>query len=256
MSSGTLDLTSLRSVFENGAVTPDKLALLTDDELGTLADRMGLNLPPGLDRPFILEEIVDAFNDDTEERRFPHDAPSHVEEKKFAGTSFGLDAMDPSLRPATGGFLSDRYGETIIHALVRDPGWVFAYWDISERHRPPEYEDDERSFILRVCELSLTRDPKRDYFDIPVTSSDFQWYINLPHPGARYRIDLISFTGGRLRIIARSNEVSLPRHRLETGASLTDETTCILFRLSGGYEFNIVQTDQEENPCGLLLDHE
>jgi len=56
--------------------------MLSDNELTVLAERMGIYLPEGLDRPFIIEEILSALEDDDDkERVFSHDGTGHVEEK-------------------------------------------------------------------------------------------------------------------------------------------------------------------------------
>lgn len=240
-------LTSPRFVFHNAPVTPDKLGLLSDEELHVLADHMGLNLPQDLDRVFMLEEIVEAFNEESEERRTSHDAPGHVEEKKFSVSGFGSGGSTPSstLRVGESG---DRYGETLIHAISRDPGWVFAYWDIAERHRETVRDDVPAPLCLRVCEVSAGKDPKKDFFDIPVSGSDYQWYINLPHPGARYRIDLYMQHGGKMRLMARSNEVTLPRMHLGKALDESSASELRLFELSGGKDCTIIPADPASSP--------
>ena len=251
----TPDLTSIRLVFHNAPVNPEKLGQLTDDELLVLADRMGLNLPSGLDRVFVLEEIIEAFDEETEERRFSHDTPGHVEEKKFAGTGFPEISPCSSQGQAPQNESGLRYGDTMIHALARDPGWVFAYWDIAERIRSGEGEEGQPALCLRVCELSVGHDLRKDYFDIPVSHSDFQWYINMPHPGSRYRIDLCLQSGGKTKVLARSNEVALPRQYVDTEVWCDDSDTHTLILLSGSRELNIAPPDRG-NPCRILFDGE
>ncbi len=249
----TSDLTSIRLVFHNACVNPDKLGRLTDEELVLLSDKMGLNLPPGLDRVFILEEILEAFDEESQERRFSHDAPGHVEEKKFTGTGFQI--LSPGSAQSSLADSFGRYGETMIHALPRDPGWVFAYWDIAERMHSGETEEGQPGLCLRVCELAPGRDQRKDFFDIPVSHNDFQWYINMPHPGSRYRIDLCVQSGNKTKLLARSNEVSLPRQYVDTAVWSEDTDTRNLILLSGSRELNIAPPERR-NPSRILFDGE
>jgi len=68
-------------LFHYTRVDVEKLSLLSDKELRLLAEKMGIYVPEGLDRHFLIEEIIEAFEDDTAEKSFSHDAPDHVEEK-------------------------------------------------------------------------------------------------------------------------------------------------------------------------------
>ncbi len=249
------DLTSIRLVFHNATVNPDKLGQLTDEELLFLADKIGLNLPPGLDRVFVLEEIMEAFDEESEERRFSHDAPGHVEEKKFAGTGFQTLAPSAAQSQSNLSESGGRYGDTMIHALARDPGWVFAYWDIAERMRSSDAEEGQPGLCLRVCEVAPGHDPRKDFFDIPVSHNDYQWYINMPHPGSRYRIDLCVQSGGKTKTLARSNEVALPRQYADTEVWCEDSDTHTLILLSGSRELNITPPERG-NPCRILFDGE
>ncbi|MEN6363952.1 MAG: DUF4912 domain-containing protein [Rectinema sp.] len=236
--------------FQNEHVNPEKLALLSDGELHILADRMGLNLPEGLERLFVLEEILDALDEDSQERRLGQDGPGHVEEKKYSGAypSFAIPAESS---------IPQRYNETMIRALPRDPSWVFAYWDISENKRAVLCpEDGDPGLFLRVSELSGAKDhQKRDYFDIPVSRDDCQWYINTPHPGARYRIDLCMHASAKAKVLAKSDEIRLPLQYMDANPDSLPQATRRLLLLSGCSELNIA-APRPSNPSRILPDGE
>jgi len=105
-------------LFHYSRVDAEKLSLLSDKELRLLAEKMGIYVPEGLDRLFLIEEIIEAFEDDTAEKSFSHDAPDHVEEKKLTGTGFIPGRLEEIAIP-------DRYNETYLVAIVRDPLWIF-----------------------------------------------------------------------------------------------------------------------------------
>ena len=58
----------------------DKLDALSIEELYALADKTGLDLPLGLERPFIVEEILEALEEDSEDRRAAQGEAVHIDE--------------------------------------------------------------------------------------------------------------------------------------------------------------------------------
>jgi hypothetical protein len=234
-------LTSVLLIFQNDRVTSEKLDSLSLEELYAVSDRMGLDLPPGLERVFVIEEILDAMAEDSLDRRAARDQAVHVDEKKFSGLPYdGMDAAHPDAP-----LLGTRYNETMIRVLVRDPAWAFAYWDLSETERAILGGAEAPSgLFLRVAEIFPDGDDaKREYFDIPVADEDQQWYINVPRPGIRFRIDLCARPAGKFRILARSNEIESPRQSLQPGPDFDDETA-ELIRLSGLEDLHLGPADE------------
>lgn len=239
-------LTSVLFLFQNESVMTDKLESFSIEELYTLADKMGLDLPPDLERNFVIEEILDVLAEDSEERRSSQVEALHVDEKKFCGSE--LDDID--MDEESDFMLEERYNETMIHVIVRDPSWAFAFWDIADSELDEFRGDDSSaSLFLRVTELppaggapSSACENQREYFDIPVSEEDRQWYINLPRSGMRFRIDLcVRRTGqvGKIRVVARSNEVVSPRLSLVQDLASIDEGWRSLLVLSGICDLHI-----------------
>ncbi|HET7838107.1 MAG TPA: DUF4912 domain-containing protein [Rectinemataceae bacterium] len=235
-------------------MTSEKLDSLSLEALYAVADKMGLDLPPGLERLFVVEEISEAIAEDSEDRRAAHGEAVHVEEKKYSSPELGEIDADLDSSGAEAPVLETRYNETMIHALVRDPSWAFAYWDLSDADQTALFgEDGGSALFLRVVELG-GEDGRREYFDIPVSSEDHQWYINLPRPGVRFRIDLCVRPGdspvARIRVLARSNDVESPRQSLEPDRPLSERVIRLL-ELSGIQELNI-ELARDENPQRIL----
>ncbi|HTX72062.1 MAG TPA: DUF4912 domain-containing protein [Rectinemataceae bacterium] len=230
----------------------EKLESLSLEALCALAEKMGLDLPAGLDRPFVVEEILDALVEDSEDRRSAGDEAVHVDEKKYSGSE--LDGLDAPKDDVPG--LESRYNETTIRALVRDPSWAFAYWDVSDSERAAlAGEESAAPLFLRVVDLSSgCEDAACEHFDIPVSADDQQWYINLPHGGMRFRIDLCTRKAGnhsaRARTLARSNILSSPRQELHPGPGGIDQSSARLLNLSGISDLRI-QTIEPDNPLRI-----
>jgi len=228
-------------------VNPEKLSMLSDQELTVLAERMGIYLPEGLDRPFIIEEILSALEDDDDkERVFSHDGTGHVEEKKLSGSSsVPSPGMDKTEIPS-------RYNETMIRILPRDPAWIYAYWDIAEQHPGRNEEDDtESDLFLRVVELDPRSSEKKDFFDIAISYEDWKWYINIPQPGAIYRVDLCQRLKEKSRVLARSNKVTMPVYFIKNSAKIPQVTKSLLI-LSGIEGLHLTEP-RDENPNRILV---
>jgi hypothetical protein len=218
-------------------VTSERFEALSLEALYALAERLNLDLPPGLERIFVVEEILDALEEESEERRGDTDEAVHVEEKKFSCRE--IEGLEPAQGEAPA--LERRYNETMIRAIVRDPSWAFAFWDLADADAPPPPEEGGPGLFLRVVELGPGEEEKRkSFFDIPVSRDDLQWYINLPVPGVRFRIDLCARRGdgdapaakARHTVLARSNPVAAPRQAL-AGPDRLDPVSVRLLGLSG-----------------------
>ena len=225
-------------------MTIDKLESLSLEELYSLADRTGLDLPPGLERPFVIEEILDVLEEDSEDRRIAQGEALHIDEKKYS--ELRIDEID--VDPGADESMTQRYNETMIRAIVRDPSWAFAFWDVSDADLESlRGEEGSAGLFLRVAEIrgqgdKADFDNHREYFDIPVADNDLQWYINLPRSGVRFRIDLCArhaSQAGKFRVLARSNEVESPRQSLATPLEGLDSRICELLALSGIEELAI-----------------
>lgn len=114
------------------------LESLSTSDLVRLADEHGIDIPEGLNRRFIIGELLELG-----------------EENLRAASDSALVIDGEFTIPAD--ILPETYNETQITLLMRDPGWVFVYWDfhttlltaVTGNHR---FE----SFFLRVNSLSGT----------------------------------------------------------------------------------------------------
>ncbi len=228
-------------------VDAEKLSLLSDEELRLLAEKMGVYVPEGLDRVFLIEEIVDAFEDDTAEKSFSHDAPDHVEEKKLTGTGFIPGRLEEIAIP-------DHYNETYIVAIVRDPLWIFSFWDISESTREKiVVEMDEPKLLLRVSEANDSE--SAFHYDISVNFDDRKWYINVPYAKRSYRIDLCIAKSQKVKVLARSNIVRMPSQYMDISVKLPQMTKSLLI-LSGSEELHLIEPKEENSMRILSMDGE
>jgi len=103
--------------------------------------------------------------------------------------------------------IPERYDETRIVLMLRDPDWAFAYWDISTSVADKLKSDkDFESLVLRVYDF----DDKSFYFDITVQFTDMSWYINLPNRNSSYVIELGYIANKIYTALAESNRIQTP----------------------------------------------
>jgi len=105
------------------------------------------------------------------------------------------------------------YGETRLAALVRDPYWIFAYWEITgETHRLAQKAVGPEAWsaatpILRVHDAS-----GRAHYDVAIDEEVRNWYLNVGQPDRAWYLEIGRLTrSGRFVMLARSNTVHTPR---------------------------------------------
>jgi hypothetical protein len=131
------------------------------------------------------------------------------------------------------------YGDNRIVLLVRDPYWVYSYWEINPGKREQirkEVGDDVfggSSECLRVYNVD-----NWDSFDIDNLGGANNWHINVPQCNVSYCVDIgFKTPDGRFIAAARSNIVTTPLDRM---SDVIDEKWMIpdwdkMYSLSGGF---------------------
>jgi uncharacterized protein len=122
--------------------------------------------------------------------------------------------------------LPDRYEKDKITAMVRDPWWIFVYWEITpgrEKAVKEQIIKRGQSFektILRVYDVTGSRASAGDenvngYFDIILKDMARKWYIDVKIPKRSWRVDIGILTAkGDFHALAKSNVVTTPSPEL------------------------------------------
>ena len=152
------------------------------------------------------------------------------------------------------------YGDNRIVLMVKDPWWLYAYWEIQ-----PRTERDARrqllpqevaglQSILRVYDVTdvdFPAQPARGSFDIGLSGLATNWYIQVNAPNRSFVVEIGLLTnGGRFIPLARSNRVTTPRFGpsdiLDEEWMCSDEDYWKLFGLTAGLGMGA-------SPSGLKL---
>ena len=141
------------------------------------------------------------------------------------------------------------YGDNKIVILIRDPWWIFAYWEI--RHEKEEDVvkkikndgDDPVKSILRiydVTDINFNGKNAHSHFDIELKGLANSWYINVGSPDRSWVVDIgIVTKKGSFYLLARSNIVRTPRYgmseKLDAEWMMPEDEYWKMFGLSGGF---------------------
>lgn len=141
------------------------------------------------------------------------------------------------------------YGDNKIVILVRDPWWIFAYWEISRGKEEDIIKkikldfDDLAKYILRVydvTDVSFNGKNAHSYFDIDLKGLANTWYINVGSPERSWLVDIGIITKkGNFYLLARSNVIKTPRYgmsdKLDAEWMMPEDEYWKMFGLSGGF---------------------
>jgi hypothetical protein len=172
-------------------------------------------------------------------------------------SKFYLGAEQRVMPPIESIEIPKGYNVDRIVAMVRDPHWLFAYWEVTDR----KYRELERTFgsswaackmILRVYDRSSE---KQSHFDVVLTREARTWYINVSAQG-RYQVAIGALSpDGRFELVAISNIVETPSDRasdrIDEHWMVPDEVFNRIFAASGGYDMHSASGELK----GLLEKH-
>ncbi len=150
----------------------------------------------------------------------PSRKPVKKSKKKLLST---VVAAKPAESPAQSTWVDDRvpqyYGEDKLVLMVRDPWWLFAYWEITPgrqkqlAHEIDKKEGGDRKTVLRVYDTSggLALPRFNSFFDIELNVYSDNWYIDTGMPDREWVAEIGYRTAsGRFFPLVRSNKVRTP----------------------------------------------
>ena len=207
------------------------LESLSTGELIKLAEGIGIDIPPGLERIFIIEELLDSSNTGEEEVK------DDIE-------------VNPSYSESVA--LPKQYNISYIDVIIRDPLWVFVYWEIKGHDREiHENAGNFKGYFLRVIPLNEGEEfskSQENSFTVSVDTDDSARYLGFAEHSSRaagrYIIKLGVIRGDQELQIAASQPFNLPRLIENEGICELDQNP--LIRLSGVQDFMIIKnTDRQ-----------
>jgi len=205
------------------------LESLSTAELIRLADSYGIDIPHGLERIFIIEELLEYANTDIQEK---------------------TDDMEINPAYAETVILPKHYNISYIEVIIRDPLWVFVYWEIKGHDREKhEHSDDFKGYCLRVVPLSENNTEQNEAsFTVLVNTDDTARYLGFAEhsfrSNGRYIVKLAVMRGSSEINIAESLPFCLPK--LIENEEINAMKEKPLFNFSGVQDLSIIKnTDRQ-----------
>jgi len=215
---------------EEVQITRSYLESLSTAELIKMADNLGVDIPPELDRVFVMEEILEICSPD---------------EESWNPADNGL--LDTA--PAETAPLPRQYNITFIEVMIRDPLWAFVFWEIKTQDKEQiEKSPDFEGYYLKVSLLQAgksdcTSSEEIRVFKIPMRPEDTAWYLGLTAnifgeisrtELNQFKVEFCADINGEETVLAVSNPVSLPQ-------AAAEHEIYPLNHLSGYGDFHIVR---------------
>jgi len=210
----------------NTPVSRQWLESLSTDELTKFADNYGIDIPPGLERIFIIEELLEISQSYAQEP-----AEDIVENPSYSESVL----------------LPKQYNISFVEVVIRDPLWVFVFWEVKGQEREMfENAGDFKGYCLRIIPLNedgTERVSRENSFSISVGADNGARYIGFAEQGeaagGRYIIRLSVIRGEAETQIALSSPFCLPR--LGEYEQISQMSCNPLIRLSGVQDLLIVK---------------
>lgn len=203
------------------------LETLSFSDLVNLADEYGVDVPVDLDRRFLIAELLElaSESDDSDDEMIINSS----------------DGDDQTL------LLPKNYNETQISAVLRNPAWLFVFWNVSEADSLKIKETPGSSLKLRICSLSDPKDPKpEEAFEVQTPTESQEQYVLLPKGKKYIKVELVFVTPTSGQVLAFSPVITIPQ-----GSSLVNNEDFIheaefseIAKLSG---INEILTEQYKN---------
>lgn len=188
-------------------MTRERLEGLPMTVLLDLALRENVPVDDGMSRPELIEELLEAFEEDSRERETLQNLILKMEQAKFqyplAAERGAATGKEPVL-PAS-------YDENRVDLVLRDPQWALALWEVRKKDLDAVTQEPTfRGLALRVHEYEAPGQPSLTFFPIPVPQSSGSRYLHLPTPGHWYALELHIQTDRESRALARSGLILAP----------------------------------------------
>lgn len=172
-----------------------------------LSRKENLSVDSDATREDLVEELLEAYEEDRRERETLQNLILKIEESKFSTFPTESPALSFQKEP----ILPDFYDETSVSIVLRDPSWAMALWEIRRKDLDSwTHEPSFRGLSLRVLEYADQNGGALTFFPIPVPEGAGCRYLHLPTPMRWYSLELHVNFDRESRVLASSPRVLAP----------------------------------------------
>ncbi|GMO41176.1 MAG: DUF4912 domain-containing protein [Termitinemataceae bacterium] len=202
---------------QDNFINESNLQKYSTDELIMLAKRLDIDIHPNVDRLFIIDELLesapclDIYQDDQGENK-------KISKKSLQSEQ--INHVDSELTSE----IPKQYNLTFIETLVRDPLWVFVYWEIRNIEKKQiESKPGFQGYLIKVkLSNSKFEDDASGLFTVAVDNNDTSRYLNFQSDSqcrtlcknmnnASFQVELCLLRDGKTSVVCVSKPFVLPR---------------------------------------------
>jgi hypothetical protein len=213
----------------NRILSRNYLESMVSADLVALADEYGIDVPENLNRRFIIAELLEIaaeIDDETENT---------------------IEFVESAELPQTE--LPKSYNETSVTAILRNPVWLYIYWDISEKDLNFIHSTPGCRPALNIIVFDRENKPvPENSFIMPVTLDDREQYVLLPAGKAKTCVELVlDMRDGKRQVFASSSVIPLPWSSFDFSSVVTKKSIPPMLSLSGFHEIISAQYRQHRH---------
>ena len=168
------------------------LEKLSFSDLVQLADEYGVDVPEDLDRRFLIAELLEL-----------------AEESNSIEDEMNISSETDEEQPLV---FSGNFNETQVSCVLRNPAWLFVFWNLNNNDAAKITGDSSSCLKLRICSLTDPKDNKpEEAFEVQTPSQSQEQYVLLPKGKKYIKVELICYTAGSGEVLAFSPVISIPQ---------------------------------------------
>jgi hypothetical protein len=213
----------------NRILSRNYLESMVSADLVALADEYGIDVPENLNRRFIIAELLETAAEMDDE------------------TKSNIVFVEPQELPQDE--LPKSYKETAVTAILRNPVWLYIYWDISDNDLDIINSTSGYRLMLNIVIFDSENKPAvRDSFIMPAALDNREQYVLLPAGKAAARVELVLDMRERKRqVLAVSSVIPLPWSSIDFASAVTKKNIPPMLSLSGFHEIVREQYQQHRH---------
>lgn len=169
------------------------LETLAFKDLVKLADEYGVDVPQDLDRRFLIAELLELAQEE-----------SNASDVQMIITDDDGEENEEINLPAN-------YNETQIAAILRNPAWLFVFWNISEFDMNKIKHQKETLHIKVNTYKKSENSMITDSFEVQVLDESQEQYVLLPKGIDFVKIELLACKVNSQETMAISSEIKVPK---------------------------------------------
>ena len=171
-------------------ITRNYLEKLSFSELSRLADNYGIDVPENLDRRFLIAELLELNEEISEDMII---------------SSNNEDSKEVFVFPKN-------YNETQIDCVLRNPVWLFIFWNISDSDNALLKKTGDYNLMLRICSFEDEEAKIPDEaFEINAVEKSQEQYFLLPAGKKYIKVELLYSVEGKVNVLAFTPLIKIPQ---------------------------------------------